>query len=69
MRPSVIQLRQLVFKGIHLEPVESGEADAPGDITHFDFEPWTFATTSLPKRIAKTLLSPRIRVSRPRLGH
>lgn len=37
MRPSVIQLRQLVFKGIHLEPVEPTGEVIP-EATHIDFE-------------------------------
>jgi len=38
MRPSVIQLRQLVFKGIHLDPVDPTEKALPVDASSFDFE-------------------------------
>ena len=38
MRPSVIQLRQLVFKGIHLDPVDPTEDSPPIDASSFDFE-------------------------------
>lgn len=38
MRPSVIQLRQLVFKGIHLEPVEPSEEATSGEAANGDFE-------------------------------
>ncbi|AUB85699.1 protein-export chaperone SecB [Candidatus Thiodictyon syntrophicum] len=42
MRPSIIQLRQLVFKSIHVEAVEPAADAPPGDATNFDFDGTTF---------------------------
>lgn len=38
MRSSIIQLRQLAFKGIHVEAVEPAADAPPGDAAGFDFD-------------------------------
>jgi preprotein translocase subunit SecB len=45
MRPSIVQLRHIVFKGIHLEPVGPTDSAVSNEAANWDFEGVVFRVT------------------------